>query len=123
MIPIVSKSLSEYIQEEFGQDFLHGLLIGLGLVEVSGLTRELISGIQASSMYEHFAKELEKELLCDFMKSQLTVGQTVLYKRFLHNDEVLVTVVKVHESDKVTVNFEGRNFSVKASNLRLKEEQ
>jgi hypothetical protein len=117
----MNEDVAVYIIENYGEDFFVGLLIGSGQesLEGTGMSREFVRGIQSSFLYSQFIKETKKSMLCDDVQSQIEVGQKVMYKRYLHNDAVTVTVVKVHESDRVTVNYNGRNFSVKASNLML----
>jgi hypothetical protein len=42
----------------------------------------------------------------------ISVGDTVFYKRFVEKDVVPVTVVKVHKTDRVTVNDGSKNFAL-----------
>ena len=121
METVLLKQVFERIERELGKEFLHGLLVGAGKVNESRVSAEFVNGVKVSLFYESFLLEQEKQIICENTKGLISVGDTVFYKRFVEQDVVPVTVVKVHKTDRVTVNDGSRNFAIKASNILLQE--
>ena len=102
------ESAMNFASEIYGSGFVDGFVFGL-----TDKSPETL-GIKASLLGAAYIRDLNKRLADRSVK--LVEGEKVIYRNFSSGD-VVVTIVKLRENGKITVNNGTRYFAVMGRNL------